>query len=88
MPIDVFETMELYILSFPTSTGHGWILRETFGSHTGQFPRTNVVDFGLADARGEFLGGIVSNFASHHAPNVTRPKQTMQARGLFVERKK
>jgi hypothetical protein len=36
------------------------------------------VDFGLADARGENLGVIFSHFASHHAPNATRPRQTVR----------
>ena len=36
-----------------------------------------VVEFGLADARGEKMLAICSHFASHHAPNATRPRQTV-----------
>ena len=44
-PNVVSETLELYLLSVPSSTGGPWSPRETAGDHRGQFPRT---DFGLA----------------------------------------
>ena len=43
VPNVVFETLELYLLSVPSSTGGSWRPRETTGGHRGQLPCT---DFG------------------------------------------